>query len=67
MTEAKRTGRISGLSNSEHAAILGESWKEGVPLSGTDLEKISAWFMQRAEIENKEAESRRVTRDFKTV
>jgi hypothetical protein len=66
MTEAKRTGRISGLSNSEHAAILGESWKEGTPLTGDDVQKLSQWFMSRAEIDNREADAHRVTKLHKT-
>jgi hypothetical protein len=66
MTEAKRTGRISGLSNAEHASILGESWKEGTPLTGEDVQKLSQWFMQRAEVDNKEADAHRVTQLHKT-
>jgi hypothetical protein len=66
LAEAKRTGRVTGLSDDEHASILGESWRVGSPLTGTDIEKLSQWFMQRAEIDNKEADAHRITSDHMT-
>jgi hypothetical protein len=66
LAEAKRTGRITGLSDDQHAAILGESWKSGTPLTGTDIEKLSQWFMSRAEVDNKEADSHRITSQHRT-
>jgi hypothetical protein len=65
MAEAKRTGRITGLTDEQHAQILGESWREGTPLTGSDIEKLSQWFMQRAEVDNEEADSHRVARQHR--
>jgi hypothetical protein len=66
LAEAKRSGRVTGLSDDEHAAILGESWRSGSPLTGSDIEKLSQWFMQRAEVDNREADRHRVTQLHKT-
>ncbi len=65
MGEVKRTGRVTGLSDEELAAIVGESWKVGQPLTGEDLQKLAQWFMGRAEVDNTESESHRVTREHR--
>jgi hypothetical protein len=66
MAEVKRTGRVTGMSNEEMRSIVGESWKEGQPLTGEDIQKLSQWFMGRAEVDNKEADSHRVTSEHMT-
>jgi hypothetical protein len=66
MAEVKRTGRVTGMSNEEMRSIVGESWKEGQPLTGEDIQKLSQWFMGRAEVDNKEADSHRITSDHMT-
>ena len=66
MAEAKRSG-VTGLTDAQKKAILGESWIEGEPLSGEDIQRLSAWFMGRAEVDNREADSKRVTRAHMTA
>jgi len=65
--EIKRSGRVGGLSDEDITQLTSESWKAGEPLLASDARTIAATLLSKAEKENKEAESHRVTRDFRTA
>ena len=67
MGDAKRTGTIPGLSQEQLKTILGESWKMGEPLSSEDVQNVAAWFLGRAQTDNREADRHRVTRAHPTA
>lgn len=62
MGEVKRTGRITGLSDEQVQSIVGKTWKEGMPLSEEDVRAVAAHFLGIAQVDNREADSHRVTR-----
>lgn len=66
MAEAKRSG-VTGLTEEQKKTILGESWIEGEPLSGEDIQRLSQWFMGRAQVDNRDADSKRITRAHMTA
>lgn len=67
LSEVKRTGRITGLSDEEVASIVGESWKVGEPLTGEAIRSMSAHLLGKAQVDNREADSHRVTRAHMTA
>lgn len=67
MAEVKRTGRVTGLNDNEMATIMGESWRVGEPVTGEAIQKLSEWLMGRAEVDNRDADSHRVTRAHMTA
>lgn len=63
MAEAKRSGgMLPGMSEEQIQAIVGKSWKEGMPLAQEDIRAVAAWFLSRGEKTNREADSKRSTR-----
>ncbi len=46
--------------------IQAESWKRGQMVTGEDIEAAAAKMLSNAEVDNKEADSHRVTRQHKT-
>lgn len=66
MGEVKRDGGRA-LTPLQRNRIVGESWKEGEPITGSDVETIAAHFMGKAEQANREADSKRITRKHMTA
>ena len=64
MAQAKRSdGAIPGLSQEEIRQIVGYAWTQGVTeITMDDMRKIAAKLMGVAEVDNREADSHRVTR-----
>ena len=62
LSEVKRTGRITGMSDQDVSHIVGEAWKIGEPLTSEAVRRVAAHFLGLGEKTNKEADSHRVTR-----
>ena len=65
--EVKRSGRVTGLSDEELKTIVGESFKAGEPVTGSDIQAVAARLLGTAEKHNREADSHRVTRQHMTA
>jgi hypothetical protein len=62
MSEVKRTGTITGMSDADISAVVGEAWKQGEPLTAEAVQRVAAHLLGVGERTNKEADSKRVTR-----
>lgn len=67
MGEVQRSGNAGGLSAEQVRSIVGESFREGEPITGSDVEALAAHFLGKAEKHNREADSKRVTRAHPTA
>lgn len=63
---AKRIASNPVLAESAVASVLEESWRRGQAVTGTDIQAAAAKLLTRAEQDNKEADSHRITRAHKT-
>lgn len=62
MAEVERTGHITGLSDEYVKSIVGESWKVGDPYTAEVVQRVAQRFMEKAEVDNRAADSKRTTR-----
>lgn len=67
VAEIKRTGRVGGLTDDEVASLTHESWKAGEPLAMEDARAIAATLLGMAEVDNRESDRHRITRDHMTA
>lgn len=68
MLEAKEHGTVPGLPQEKLREIVGEYWKNGITEVTEDMvRKVAAHYMSVAEIDNKEADRKRVTRAYATT
>lgn len=64
--DAKRYGTIPGIPKETLQAIAGEYWKIGEPVTEDLIRRVAAYYLGVAEVDNKEADSHRVTREHPT-
>lgn len=63
MAEAKRNGTIAGLTDAQIRTITGEAWLTGESqVTEAMVRKVVAHFLGVAEVDNREADSKRTTR-----
>lgn len=69
LAQAKQSdGKIPGMSEAEIRSIVGYAWTQGVTdITMEDMRKVAAKLMGIAEVDNREADSHRVTRVHPTA
>ena len=67
MGEAKRHGRIPGMSDEQLKTIMGEYWKVGDPVTEDMVRRVTAHFLNVAQTDNRRENDRHVTRIYPTA
>jgi hypothetical protein len=67
MGDAKRLGGLPGMTPEMIRDIMGEYWKIGDPVTEEMVRRAAAHYLRVAEIDNRESDRHRVTRQYPTA
>lgn len=65
--EYHRTGTIPGMTDPEVQELVGEAWGSGEPMTGEAIVELAKKLIEQAEVDNREADSHRITRSHMTA